>query len=154
MRSFYAARERFPGIDCGGESASCTKQEFHSECNINTIMAKYERDGSIDHVRDRDGDYGDFSEIVDYQSACNSVIDAQEAFAGLPARLREAHGNDPARFLAWFDEASEDDLREAALLPPKEVKVADVVPVAATEEPKAAPTGSGEPSEPAGPVST
>lgn len=95
---------------------SLTKQAFKEECDINAIMAKYEKTGLLDHVNKVQGNFGDFSEITDYQSALNAVMDANDRFNGLPAHLRAQFQNDPAQFINFvsddknYDKAIELDL--------------------------------------------
>lgn len=84
-------------IDCsvGGR----TKQSFKNECDINNIMSKFEKSGLLDHVNHHKGDYGDFVGYDDYHSCVNQVLDAQEAFASIPSKIRALFGNDPASFM-------------------------------------------------------
>lgn len=112
-----------------------TQQEFARECDINTIMRKYERDGLLDHVMREGGVYTDYTEIADFHTAMNVVREAQEMFDTLPAALREEFGNDPGEFLEWTDTATEEQLREKGLVPPLPVP----------EEPAIAPGGEPAP---------
>ena len=91
-----------PSIDCSVEP-SVTKQSFAAECDINTIMSRYERTGVIDFVNAREGRYGDAS-AIDYQKALNIVIEADEMFADMPASLRSRFDNDPVKFLDFVDD--------------------------------------------------
>ena len=63
------------GLDCSVEP-SLTKQSFASECDINTIMARYEHTGVLDYVNENEARYGEFS-AVDYQEAMNIVASTQ-----------------------------------------------------------------------------
>lgn len=83
---------------------SRAKQEFKAECDINTIMAKYAKTGLLEHVNRYQGQYGDFSEVVDYQEALNLVSQAQEAFQSLPASIRTRFENDPGKYLAFVQD--------------------------------------------------
>lgn len=95
-------------VDCG---PGRTKQAAKDECNINTIMAKYQRTGQLPDMIRKDARYGDFSAAVDYREALNRVLLAQEQFQGLPAKVRSRFQNDPAQFLAFVeDEANADEL--------------------------------------------
>ena len=147
LRSVYIEEAARPQLDCGGPDASMTHQEFRDECDINNIMKRFERSGMIDHVNSRQGDFGDFSEVPDYQSALNAVMDAEEAFMGLDARLRDEFGNDPGEFLTWFEGASEDDKREKGLLP--EAVDAEVEGVAGEGEGVVGESAGGEAAPPA-----
>lgn len=98
---------------------SMTKQSFKAECDINTIMKKYEKTGLISHVAKHNGRYGDFLAAPDYLDAMVSVVQAQEAFSTLPAALRKRFGNDPAEFLDFVSNpANEDEMRKLGLLKP------------------------------------
>lgn len=90
------------------------KQSFQDECDINTIMAKYQKTGLIEHVQKIQGSYGDFTSVQDYQLSLNQVIAAQEAFDDLPAKIRERFANDPSHLMAFIND--EKNLDEAIRL--------------------------------------
>ena len=112
----YGDRERlFAPVD---EGEGRTMQEFKDECDINTIMHKYTRDGLVDHVREHEGKYGDFTAVVDYHTAMNITVEAREMFMTLPADLRSEFDNDPGKFLDFAnDPENEEKMREMGLLP-------------------------------------
>ena len=97
IRSAYRPHKRVT-IKTGDGLA---KQAFKEECDINTIMKKYEKTGLIAHVNAHGGDYGDYLSVTDYHTAMTQITEAQEAFMSLPAKLRERFGNNPANFLAF-----------------------------------------------------
>lgn len=78
-----------------------TKRSSLKECDINSIMAKYEKTGIIEHVKQFSGRYDDFTMVQDYHESLNQVMAAQEAFMTLPAQLRSRFKNDPAEFLEF-----------------------------------------------------
>lgn len=78
-----------------------TDQSFAVECDINEIMARWERKQPVVHVNTRTPQYGDFSDIGDYQTALARVQAARAAFDQLPARIRDAVGNDPGRLIEF-----------------------------------------------------
>lgn len=43
--------------------------------------------------------FGDFLGVSDYQTALNQVIEAEEAFDALPAKVRARFDNQPVDFL-------------------------------------------------------
>ena len=94
MRSAYSKKER---VQLVNDEPSLTKQSFQNECNINSIMKKWEKTGLLSHSRSSQPRYGDFSNVTDYQSALNAVSDAQDAFMELPAQVRARFANDPAQ---------------------------------------------------------
>lgn len=101
---------------------SLAKQSFRDECDINTIMAKYQKTGLIDHVNQFRGDYADLPSSMDYHEALSRQIEAKEAFESLPSGIRTKFDNDPGKFLAFVeDDNNEDELVEMGLAhaPPK-----------------------------------
>lgn len=99
---------------------SMAKQSFRDECNINNIMKKFERTGMIDHVRSVEGSYGDFTDApVDYQTAVNIVIAADNMFSSVPAKVRARFNNDPGEFLKFVeDPANIEECRSLGLAVP------------------------------------
>lgn len=86
------------------EGESLTRQAHQQECDINQIMAKWQKTGIIEHVNEFEGQYGDFTDLpADYQSALNQVMAAQEMFESLPSTVRRKFDNDPGKFLEFVD---------------------------------------------------
>lgn len=83
---------------------SLTQQQFSDFTDINKLIAQYEKTGLLTHVNSRQPIYGDFSNVSDYQSAYNAVIQAQAAFAVLPADVRERFANDPQQLLSFLSD--------------------------------------------------
>lgn len=99
---------------------SMTHQCFAQECDINLIMARYQKTGIIEHVRSVEGRYGDFISSPDYHTAMNEIIAAQDAFDSLPSSLRARFENDPARFLDFVhDEKNRDEMIQLGLIESK-----------------------------------
>ncbi len=80
-----------------------TKQSHKDECNINNIMAKFQKTGMIDFVNNHQPQYGDVSDI-NYQSALDDVRHAQSLFDGLPSSVRKRFDNDPGQFLEFCND--------------------------------------------------
>jgi len=88
------------------EGESLTKQADKDRCDINRIVNGYRRTGLVAHTNTQQPTYGNATG-VDFQSAMNLVIEAQESFMALPAAIRKKFGNDPAQFLEFTsDEAN------------------------------------------------
>lgn len=83
------------------EGPSRTEQAHKDETDINRIMKKYEKTGLLNHVNQYQGDYGDFTDAPDYQTALNRVMEANEMFMTLPSAIRKQFGNDPASFVEF-----------------------------------------------------
>ncbi len=113
------------------------------DCNINTIMARYEKTGLIEHVKEIQGAYGDFSEIQDYQSSLNQVIATRKMFDTLPSKIRGQFNNNPGTFLDFCEDPENfDEMVEMGLVLPAPAEVEDT--------PKAAPAATiKEPEKPA-----
>lgn len=99
-------------------SEDVTKQSFKSECDINVIMARYMNTGVIDFVTKHQAHYGDVSD-VDYQTAMQTVAEANSMFEELPSQLRTRFGNDPANFLQFVSNPNNrPEMAELGLLKP------------------------------------
>lgn len=102
------------------EGSGRTKQSMQQECDINFIMEKYKRTGQLPPSNQFPGQYGDFSEVLDYQGSQNQVIAAQAAFDELSSEIRTRFDNDPAKLLDFCSSADNiDEARELGLLPAK-----------------------------------
>ncbi len=88
---------------------SRTKQSFQKECNINNIMAKYQKIHTIEHVNERSGEYG-FASGLDLKQAMDKVQQAQTMFDELPSSIRTKFNNQPGEFLDFVQD--EDNITE------------------------------------------
>ena len=94
-----------------------TQQQFEPECNINNIMKKYRTTGTLP-TRQGTPQFGDFSNIIDYQTACNALIEAQTSFAQLPADVRAKFQNNPASLISFInDDKNRDEAIGLGLIP-------------------------------------
>lgn len=110
------------GLAC--EDPSLAQQSFKDECDINTILERFGVTGELPTAR-AVPQYGDFSQVVDYQTAMNSVRASQEAFMELPAKIRARFENDPAKLLDFLgDEANRDEAVALGLVPKAQEVVA------------------------------
>lgn len=113
----------------GKPEVSLTVQSAAEECDINMIIDRANK-GIYPPPSNRVPQFGDFSEFPDYQSAMNSVIQAQEAFSQLPAKMRERFGNDPAKLLSFLaDPANRSEAESLGLVNPPVAPEAPVAPV-------------------------
>lgn len=128
-------------LDCG--DVQMTKQSHKQECDIYSILNQYQRTGIITHVQSARPQYTDLPDSTDYQTSVNILMEAQEAFQNLPARVRAHFQNDPGEFLAAFNDPSQyDQLREFGLLRPVQADDAS----AATPTPAPSPNTPPSPS--------
>lgn len=127
---------------------SMTKQSFGPECNINTILSRYAKSGVIEHLNNREGFYGDFAEIPDYQTALDIVYTAEDQFLQLPAQVRKFFNNDPSFMLAYMqDPKNKKTCQTLGLLPadpksPAEESKGSTNSAATKQEPPATPAPS------------
>lgn len=119
---FYATN----GLDSGAtdlvnEEPSLTRQEFADECDINSIMARYEKTGVISHVTPRQPMYVDYTAIpADLAGTLAMLQLGEEAFMTLPASVRKEFDNNAINFVDFAsDPKNLDQMREWGLAPPE-----------------------------------
>lgn len=118
----YSAYRVHDPVDFECEGPSLTRQEFAQECDINDLMARYQKTGVISHVNKADGMYLDVSEVADLATAMQIVSDANDAFMQLPSAARAGFDNDPVKFVEFAGKAeSLPKLREWGLAPPEKL---------------------------------
>ena len=94
---------------------SLTKQSFTKECDINTILAKYQKTGAIDHVNKHEAQYG-FASSDTFTESMNIVAKGQTMFEELPSSIRTKFENNPAKFLDFVqDESNAKEMQELGL---------------------------------------
>lgn len=89
-----------------------TKQSMKDECDINNIVAKYEKTGVLTHLNATQATYADVSELGGYRDALDKVRAAEEVFMALPSELRAKFDNDPAKYLDFMGAATKEQLEE------------------------------------------
>lgn len=102
------------------DGQSMTRQEFASECDINGIMARYEKVGGHLGMPNREPIYLDLtSQPADLMDAMETMRAAEYAFMTLPAEVRKEFDNDAMRFVEYAsDGANIDRLRQWGLAEP------------------------------------
>lgn len=80
-----------------------TKQSFKAECDINNIMARYQRTGVLDFVAKHQGRYADVTGL-EFQSAQDLIVGAKEMFMDLPSKVRSRFQNDAGQFLEFMSD--------------------------------------------------
>lgn len=114
IRRFY---EREPVNAVIGE-VSMTQQHMKDECDINNIMAKYQKTGLITHVAKYQGMYDDFTVMPDFKTAMDTMLEAQEMFLTLPSDIREKFDNDAGEFVEFAtDSRNYDEMVDLGLVP-------------------------------------
>lgn len=95
------------------EDSEYTDQSYRDECDINTIMARYQSTGQLPVLNAGTAQWLDVTEM-DFQTHMNFLVEAQEMFDALPSDLRDRFGNDPGAFLGFCSDA--ENLPELAKL--------------------------------------
>lgn len=113
---FYRPHDHFGFNNMDPETGeilpSMTRQSEMEACDIHNILKQFSQQGFEALVRERAqlGQYADLTSLPEYQSALDTVLSAQAAFASLPSQVRERFLNDPARFVAFLgDPANQDE---------------------------------------------
>lgn len=89
------------GLQCTEDTLA--QQHFKDECDINNIMERFGLTGDLP-ANPLPPQYGDFSGVLDYHSALNAVLAAQDSFNELPANLRARFENDPNNLIRFLDD--------------------------------------------------
>lgn len=119
-------------LECPEKPFGRTKQSFRDESDINNIVARFIKTGTLEFVRKNEPRYGDVIG-ADFQAAQNIIATANSMFSELPAKLRGRFDNDPAAFFNFIqDPASRDEARTLGLLKPE---VAPAAPAAGAPTP-------------------
>lgn len=93
-----------------------TKQSHKDECDVNQIMARFQRTGAITHFNKHAAHYEDMTGF-DYTTAMQQVAEAQSMFNELPSKLRDRFQHNPANFLDFVQDPSNGpEARELGLL--------------------------------------
>lgn len=120
IRDFYVKHEPVD-LACTLEEGM-TRQEFRDECDINVLMATYERNGSISHFNRMQPQYLDVSDVPDLPQAIAVMQAAEAAFMTLPASVRREFDNNAVNFVEFAQQPSNlSKMREWGLAPPQAV---------------------------------
>ena len=104
IRTVYGERKR---VITPCTTKSLTKQSFADECDINTIIKRYNETGYLTDPTvkaTRIPSFGDFTEVPSYQEAQNKLIEADNAFMALPSAIRSRFNNDPGQLIAFLQD--------------------------------------------------
>ena len=107
--------ENRPDFSCDNPNAeSLTEQSFKDESDANILVSRFQRTGDTSMFRNEAfATYGDFTGVYDMQTALQSIINAENAFASLPSKIRKEFDNDPLKLdEAITNSVSDEKLRE------------------------------------------
>jgi len=87
-----------------------TKQSFKDETDINKILQRAQKTGTISHINQFEAHYGDFADF-DFFEATMQLTKGREIFDALPSEIRNEFSQSPAQFFDYVnDPANKDDL--------------------------------------------
>lgn len=101
-------------VDFRGDEG-LTQQHFAVDLDINEVMRRF--GASVSPHADFTGVYGDFTGIVDYDSAVARIEAADARFMSLPPEVRERFGNDAGRLISAAQLLSEDEFGRLLIAP-------------------------------------
>ena len=104
IRSAYGEKQKVTLTTLDARTEQCHRDE----CDINKIIAKYDRTGVLNHVNDFEARYEDLTGL-DYQTMLNTVANANSMFEGLPSEIRNQFANDPANFISFMDDQNNNE---------------------------------------------
>nr|QJB19185.1 MAG: internal scaffolding protein [Microvirus sp.] len=90
---------------CTDESRA--QQHLANEVDINTIVGRFLKTGTMPQIP-MPPRYEDWDDAFDFQSSMNLIAAGKASFAALPAEVRDAFHNDPARFINTIDHWSQE----------------------------------------------
>lgn len=93
-----------------------TKQAFADETDINRILARAQKSGTISHINQNKAEYGDFAGI-DFFETQLQLARGREIFDDLPSEVRKEFDQNPTAFYAYVNDPANEDRLEV-LLPP------------------------------------
>jgi len=121
-QDFYKTSGVRDDVDFTGDPGM-TRQEFADECDINTIMERYEKTGVVSHVNKAQPVYLDTSLYRGLQASMDAFKEAQQAFLALPAKVRKEFDNDAQAFVDFaVNPENVERMREWGLAAPAAVK--------------------------------
>ena len=97
IRSAYSEKNRPTTVN---NKPSMTKQSMQNELDINNIIKKYHKTGVLPNLQKLEGVYGEITSM-DLQTALQKVTDAENAFAEVPAKIRNLFDNDAGKFIDY-----------------------------------------------------
>lgn len=100
--------QRQGNSDKDGKPIYFTEQAHKDQCDVNKIIAKYDRSGVITHINTFEAQFGDLSG-VDYKMMKDKVARAQTMFEQLPSNIRNEFDNNAEHLLHFMDNPNNRD---------------------------------------------
>lgn len=116
-------RVAHPPVRYADNTPSMTRQEFAAECDINVLMAHYEKNAIMPPVNGKEPSYFDASAVPDFREALDIAREAGDAFMRIPAAARKELDNDVYKFVEYCkDPENTEQLRKWGLVDPVPVE--------------------------------
>ncbi len=80
-----------------------TKQAFKDETDINKMLSRAQKAGTMSHLEKFEGSYGDFADF-DFFDATIMLTKGREVFDALPSELRSEFNQSPAQFFDYVND--------------------------------------------------
>ena len=90
--------------DKDGKPIYLTEQSHKAQCDVNKIIAKYDKTGLITHVSSIKADFGDIP-MVDYKEMHDRLVKMQNEFDKLPYQVKKRFGNSSYNLIAFMENA-------------------------------------------------
>lgn len=128
FRNIYTAREE-ERVGTLNYAPSLTVQADADDCDINNIMDKYVRYGTLPNVETREPIYADATTLpCDYLEALTIVNNAQDAFNSLPSNVRKEFNNNPSELLEFINDSNNyEKAIELGLIPKPEAPAEPII---------------------------
>lgn len=113
----YSRYEQMPKVKAKTAGNTKVQQHFADEVNINTIMDRYKKTGYYyDPFVKATGEplFGDFSDVKEYRESMDQIIDVQNNFEKLPAKVRRRFHESAIELFEFLSDP--DNLDEAKML--------------------------------------
>lgn len=121
VRNRFSER-RAVRLDCSVEPGRA-KQSMRDECDINTIVSRFVKYGTVTHLARGVPTFG-VAPSISFHEAMEVVRKADEMFMELPAKLRRRFHESPAEYLEFCqDPKNLPELRKLGLANPEQAPV-------------------------------
>ena len=131
-----------------GPEDNRTVQSFADSCDINKILFKAQKTGTVSHIAAYKAEYGDF-EKFDFQAAQNQLARGTQIFEALPSEIRDEFRQNPGEFFKFVNDPANRDQLQRVLpglalpgrqnMAPGRGREASELPQAASQEASEAP---------------
>lgn len=96
------------------KKSGMTKQAFRDSTDINKILAKAQKTGTVSHINTHGAHYGDF-EAFDFHQAQIMLARGREIFDELPSEIRSEFDQDPGKFFKFVNQPDNKEKLEELL---------------------------------------